>query len=306
MKKQFIVAVLTLILFPVSSNSAIVGDINYDGHVDLTEAVYALQVTAGLYPGVSASCILNGKGEWKNKIPYVECDVVSYNGESYACKNTHTSNSSGTFGDDATNWELLTIQGEQGPPGVSPNQTCLPPQVMVGIDESGNIKCDTPNQKIVFVTSTSYTGDLGSWPGADQKCQDHAEDAGLHGDFKAWLSDVVTSSSPSNRFTHASMPYINVDGVTIADSWSALISLPLNHKLSLTELGVDITVNVWTNTNTNGSRASGLVYGVCDHWNSQDASHTGIYGSTDYTSGEWTNSTSGSCSAAYHLYCFEQ
>ena len=51
MKKFFIVLMTTAILFPLSASSAIQGDINDDGRIDATEAIFALQVTAGLYPG---------------------------------------------------------------------------------------------------------------------------------------------------------------------------------------------------------------------------------------------------------------
>jgi hypothetical protein len=42
--------------------------------------------------------------------------------------------------------------------------------------------------KIVFVTSQTYTGNLGGHTGADQKCKALALAAGLLGNFKAWIS----------------------------------------------------------------------------------------------------------------------
>ena len=43
-----------------------VGDINNDGKIDLTEAVYALQVASGLYPALDPSCLLVGRGDWSD------------------------------------------------------------------------------------------------------------------------------------------------------------------------------------------------------------------------------------------------
>ena len=85
MKKFFIVLMTTAILFPLSASSAIQGDINNDGRIDTSEAIYALQVAAGLYPGVSTSCLLSGKGDWSTSTVYGECDVVSFGGENYVC-----------------------------------------------------------------------------------------------------------------------------------------------------------------------------------------------------------------------------
>jgi hypothetical protein len=73
----------------VSSNSlsAIVGDINNDGKIDLSEAIYALQVASGEYPDVSSSCELDGKGTWVST-SFNECDVVSHNDSYFICNIT--------------------------------------------------------------------------------------------------------------------------------------------------------------------------------------------------------------------------
>ena len=66
------------VLHSVNSTSfaGIVGDINNDGHIDLSEAVYALRVASGVYPHLNPSCVLTGKNDWIAGEDYVECDVV--------------------------------------------------------------------------------------------------------------------------------------------------------------------------------------------------------------------------------------
>ena len=118
MKKLTIILLSTVLLFALSANSAIQGDINNDGRIDTSEAIYALQVAAGLYPGVSTSCLLSGEGDWSTNTEYVECDVVSSNGENYVCNTSHTSPAS-VFGDDITNWDLLSLKGDKGDEGES-------------------------------------------------------------------------------------------------------------------------------------------------------------------------------------------
>ena len=52
----------------------------------------------------------------------------------------------------------------------------------------------------VFVTSQTFTGNLGGIAGADQKCQDLADAAGLPGIYKAWLADSDPASAPAQPF----------------------------------------------------------------------------------------------------------
>ncbi len=47
--------------------------------------------------------------------------------------------------------------------------------------------------KVVFVTSTIYSADLGGIVFADAECQARADAAGLSGVFRAWLSDGMDS-----------------------------------------------------------------------------------------------------------------
>ena len=97
-----------------SANTAIVGDINDDGKIDLAEAMYALQVAAGAFPDLEPSCQLAGKGVWAIATQYHECDVVTYDGDTYACSSDHTSSD---FSADSDFWVLLTQEGPQGPAG---------------------------------------------------------------------------------------------------------------------------------------------------------------------------------------------
>ncbi len=117
-----LIASASVILPPLSANSAIQGDINNDGKIDTSEAIYALQVAAGLFPGVSTSCLLSGKGDWTPDTEYVECDVVSSDGENYVCNTSHTSPAS-VFGDDVANWDLLSLKGDKGDPGDDSEKT---------------------------------------------------------------------------------------------------------------------------------------------------------------------------------------
>src|SRR5262249_60557677 len=86
-----------------------------------------------------------------------------------------------------------------------------------------------PSGKLVFVSSTTYTGNLGGLSGADAKCQSLATSAGHAGTFKAWLSDDVTDAK--SRLTHSTMPYVLVDGTIVATGFTDLTSGTLRHAI---------------------------------------------------------------------------
>jgi hypothetical protein len=65
-------------------------------------------------------------------------------------------------------------------------------------------------RKIVFITSTHYTGDLGGLAGADEKCQTHADSADLGGTFKAWLG--VSKETEPASWLYPDLPQVTVDG----------------------------------------------------------------------------------------------
>ncbi|MBN9163842.1 MAG: hypothetical protein J0I07_22935 [Myxococcales bacterium] len=165
----------------------------------------------------------------------------------------------------------------------------------------------------VFVTSTSYDGNLGGLSGADAKCQVHADAAGLSGTFKAWLSDAT--GSPSTRFTRSADPYALVDGTVIADDYAELTSGSLQHPIDKTETGGAPPVQpvfgravVWT-----GTSESGNVYWLthtCSNWTSSVYDPQGnivaILGETNETTG-WSFAYGGTyCDRMNALFCFEQ
>jgi hypothetical protein len=173
---------------------------------------------------------------------------------------------------------------------------------------------------LVFATSKVYQGGgLGGLEGADAICNQHAADAGLGGDFKAWLSEVGTSAA--SRLSHATRPYLLVDGTRIADNWDDLIHADLENPVDLDEHGdrlapaTDIFdgLGVWTNTRFDGEVTPWTPGGTpttnprldCMGWSSFDA--IGLLGIWNRAGAAWTASSSGiGCTEKAHLYCFEQ
>lgn len=170
----------------------------------------------------------------------------------------------------------------------------------------------TPTSKRVFVTSTTYNGNLGGLSGADQKCQDRASAASLGGTWKAWLSSgntaTQTNTSPALRFTKSTVPYKLLSGAVVANDWTDLTDGTIATSISETELKTTYYPSVWTNTNFAGERYAGDYVYHCDYWSTDVGgayqARVGAVGSwKDY---RWTDYTNLACSLQNALYCFEQ
>ncbi len=164
--------------------------------------------------------------------------------------------------------------------------------------------------KVVFVTSATYSSNLGGLNGADTKCQTLATSANLTGTFRAWLSDSTTAAS--SRLTHATVPYVLTDGTLVAADWNGLTSGTLQAAILLTEAkGVPPTSAttcgtsaVWTGSSTSGSPAGAY----CANWAgvALDGGTGGVAGNATSTSNNWTDDCTAACTGQAALYCIEQ
>jgi len=175
----------------------------------------------------------------------------------------------------------------------------------------------TTEYKMVFLTSNTYSGDLGGLDGADTICNDLAVEAGLHGTYKAWLSD--SDVSVSERFTHSDLPYVLVDKIenilseetriTIADDWIGLTSGDIRNRINRDEKldTYGSRQSVWTNTQRDGEIMYTVPAKNCNNWSSSDSAYWGRYGYSFYTYYKWTNSTYDiRCNTInMRLYCFQ-
>ena len=164
--------------------------------------------------------------------------------------------------------------------------------------------CVANSGKRIFVTATSYTGNLGGLAGADSKCNSSAQGAGVTGTWKAWLSDDGTANA-IDRIADVG-PWFLVGTTTKAFNNKAnLTSVPL-HAIDRNEQGalVDSTNNipVWTGTASGGTRTTNTCFG----WTT--ATIATSQGSTGYVqvAASWTAASISNCSASNRIYCIEQ
>lgn len=163
-----------------------------------------------------------------------------------------------------------------------------------------------PTNKIIFATSSTHDGNFGGLTGADQVCQGLADAASLAGTYKAWLSD--NTGSPSNRMTHADVPYVLPNGDQVASSWNDLVDGTLENKIIIDESGnalPNVFTHMWTNTTIYGTQDNNTF--SCTDWTSSSSSVYGVLGYEDTTNTDWTHkSTANGCNTSHRLYCVEQ
>lgn len=168
-------------------------------------------------------------------------------------------------------------------------------------------------QKTIFITSTSYNGNLGGVAGADAKCATQATAQSLTGTYKAWIAITTGTDDPATTFVHSAVPYKMVDGTTIANKWAGLTSASLTSAITLDETGAASggAATRWTNVASNGT-ASSSGSGTstnCTGWTVSTGSKSGRYGSPGSVTATWTDNgaTNQACNTATsRLICVQQ
>ena len=153
--------------------------------------------------------------------------------------------------------------------------------------------------RIVFVTSTTHTGDLNGPDGADGICDDRAGEAGLTGTYMAWVSGATSAAA---RLAHFDGAYRRTDGVKVADSWDDLTDGSLDAPISRDEDGAAVSSDVWTGTTSSGAADTAR----CADFENGTVGASGVCGSSTATNGDWTDNLVPTCNTPLHVYCLQQ
>jgi hypothetical protein len=152
----------------------------------------------------------------------------------------------------------------------------------------------------VFVSSESYSGDMGGLSGADDNCQDLADRAGLKKEYNAILSDSFDNAQTRLNISGAIYIFDGVEKKRIASSpgdlWNT-DTTSLSTAIMFDEEGDEVNDLVWTGTDSDGNALGDH----CDNWGLD--TNSGWFGETDKKSAEWTESNFASCSNFYRIYC---
>jgi hypothetical protein len=170
----------------------------------------------------------------------------------------------------------------------------------------------------VFVTSTTYNGNLGGLAGADAICQARANAGGLSGTYKAWLSTSTTDAyCHIQGYDNAQLPNCGLaspptaagpwvrthDGYAFADTIDKLV----NNGQVYAAIKYDQTGTLqageyyFTGTAVNGRATTDN----CSNWTSASGSLGGTFGNTDGTTNDWTSFGTPLCNDTHHLLCMQ-
>jgi hypothetical protein len=208
------------------------------------------------------------------------CDGCCFDGQCYPGNDIELCGSGGVACAECLIEEICTV-----------DRVCAPPT------------CGNGGPCVVFVTSVEGEGDFGGLAGADEICQFLAEENGLPGAYKAWLSD--DTGSPSTRFMRSPGAYQLVNETVIADDWADLTDGWLQAAIDRNEEGERVfPLEVWTNTT-----ASGLLDqsdADCTNWTADEFA-SGRFGVALATNLNWTEfDNEKACEGIAGLYCFQQ
>jgi hypothetical protein len=159
-------------------------------------------------------------------------------------------------------------------------------------------------ENYVFVTSTSHAADLGGLQEADDICAQRAGEAGLEGEYMAWLS--TSSANARDRIPTTAAGWIRTDGLPFAASVVSLVQGEIFYPPRVDEKGDDLgTGDVWVFTGTDGDGthyASGT-YTSCSDWTVVDAGELFRSGVPSAGSLLWTAGNGTGCGIQGRLYC---
>jgi len=165
--------------------------------------------------------------------------------------------------------------------------------------------------KLVFATSQRYSANLGGFDGADAICQQHADDAGLSGNYAAFLSGSNTDAI--NRIPHGEFRRVGDNALIFTNKMTLMMNL-VENPVGNDENGMLITANegVWTGSGFDSSKQqdAGAGVGFCSDWSRDTDEDPGraTVGSVSDTQSWWVWFEVGdrNCSEPQRLYCFQQ
>ncbi|XP_051894342.1 collagen alpha-1(XVIII) chain-like [Pristis pectinata] len=163
----------------------------------------------------------------------------------------------------------------------------------------------------IVALNTPLTGKIAGIHGADLQCFQQAQEAGLQGTFRAFLTsrnqDLVSIVKRSDR---ASVPITNLKGEILFYNWNSLFSgsgAQFNPKVPIYSFrGQNVMTDaswphklVWHGSNTHGIRAAD---NYCNEWQKGNGAK-GL--ASSLTSGKFLEQHSYSCTSSFIVLCIE-
>jgi len=201
------------------------------------------------------------------------------------------------------------------------NPSLVPSSVPSDILSQEPSEVPTTEDRVVFVTSTKHTGNLGGIVGATQICQtlaDSPQSTVPSGIYRPFLStsnvdarDLIAPSIPRN------VRYILPDGTVVASSTEELFStisgsstVTLQATIARSERNEPVENGVvWSGSDPQGILFESQIVdsSACNDWTFGQISFNikGMSGNTLRRDFQWSRQSFSFCSSELHLYCFQ-
>jgi hypothetical protein len=151
---------------------------------------------------------------------------------------------------------------------------------------------------VMFVTSTTFTGNLGGLAGADVQCNARAKAAALSGTFVAFLS---TSAVTAGSRLGSAQGWVRTDGRPFANTVADLLAGNTLYPPVLDELG-HLQIDIVATGTTFGNVAARS----CNDWTSTSATSAKFDGGwTSLSNISFYDGASTDCATPFRIYCFE-
>lgn len=156
----------------------------------------------------------------------------------------------------------------------------------------------------IYITSSTYTGNLGGTSGADAKCMADANYPG-EGNFQALLSDGSSRTTATDWVLIAGVKYVREsDGEVIGTTNNqSVFSFPLTNSF----ITSGSTKPYWSGLKADWTGESGVVDN-CQNWTSANSIYSGHVGRAEDTASSaiFDSGTFPTCNTSVSLICVEQ
>lgn len=156
--------------------------------------------------------------------------------------------------------------------------------------------------QVVFISSTTMSGNLGGVQGGDAKCNALAKpQPALAGrEFVAWVSS--RGSPAKDRLGVSQLPYRLTTGTVVANNTLDLLDAALLAPINRDEKGAIANGSVWTGTKTDGT----VNNDNCTEWTLGALIADGMTGNGGSPSAAWTQNIVSTCNLPSRIYCFQK
>jgi cysteine-rich repeat protein len=267
-------------------------------------------------------CTIAQCGDGKLHVGVEECDDGN-GADDDACRNSCVL---GFCGDGVVNPTTETCDDMNQANNDACLGNCVPAKCGDGVLWTDMEECDDGNAdpndscvdcknalafRLIFLSSVTFTGNMGGLEAADAQCQALAGAAKLKGKFLAWLGDA--DEWPENRMIKSDVPYLRTDFTLVAKNWADLVDGAIAAPIDRNEAGVMAPLGMGpcgmgpvVHSNIAGNGVLTDPKGTCGDWESEAGTTSAGQLGMNVGGGLWTYGCVINCSYKAPIYCVQQ